>query len=89
MADELTRKLMTELDEMEPEEAADAPRMAAQLQHRHRDAIEGGLQGTGAPQVANLGENVPKISLKLAKMCRGRRKWAGGGTKPCGNPNWA
>uniref|UniRef100_A0A183CR78 NET domain-containing protein n=1 Tax=Globodera pallida TaxID=36090 RepID=A0A183CR78_GLOPA len=50
MADELTRKLTKELDEMELEEEVDSAQMAEQFQQRHRQDIAGGLEGTAAPK---------------------------------------
>uniref|UniRef100_A0A183BL73 VWFA domain-containing protein n=1 Tax=Globodera pallida TaxID=36090 RepID=A0A183BL73_GLOPA len=50
MADELTRKLRKELDEMELEEEMDSAQMAEQFQQRHRQDIAGGLEGTAAPK---------------------------------------
>uniref|UniRef100_A0A914HBY1 VWFA domain-containing protein n=1 Tax=Globodera rostochiensis TaxID=31243 RepID=A0A914HBY1_GLORO len=50
MADELTRKLTKELDEMELEEEVDSAQMAEQFQQRHRQDIAGGLESTAAPK---------------------------------------
>lgn len=53
MADELTRKLLEELDEMDGAEA-DAMEMAKEFKNRHKGQIEGALEETGASQVQNF-----------------------------------
>jgi hypothetical protein len=53
MADELTRKLLEEMDQMDAGGGgeADAQAMLTELQIRHRDKIDGALEETGAPKV--------------------------------------
>jgi hypothetical protein len=60
MADQLTQKLLAELDEMEESGpspsglgagTADAEVVAAQLQSRHRAGIDDALEEAGTPQV--------------------------------------
>jgi len=53
MADQLTQKLLTELDEI-GKGGFDPATVTAVLQDKHRSDIDEGLAETGAPQVFSL-----------------------------------
>jgi len=59
MADQLTQKLLTELDEI-GKGGFDPATVTAVLQDKHRSDIDEGLAETGAPQVLSL--NFLKLS---------------------------